>query len=101
MRRREFITLLGSASVALPFAARAQDAVQIRTIGILTTLMSDDREGQARVKAVAQALQRHGWVEGQNLRTEVRWVGDSPERFHEYARELVGLAPDVILASTS
>lgn len=102
MRRREFIRLLGGVAAAVPFsAARAQDATRVRKIGVLTTLLSDDQEGQARVKAFAQALHRRGWVEGENLRTEIRWAGDNIENYREYARELVGLAPDAILASTS
>jgi putative ABC transport system substrate-binding protein len=102
MRRREFITLLGGAAVGVPFStARAQDATRMRKIGVLTSLMSDDPEGQARIKAFVEALQRHGWVDGENLRTEIRWAGDNAERYQQYAKELVGFAPDVILASTS
>jgi len=101
LRRREFITLLGGVAVALPFAARAKDATHMRKFGILMHLLSDDQEGQTRIKLIAQALQRLGWIEGDNLRTEVRWAGDNIDRYHEYAKELVGLAPDAILASTS
>jgi putative tryptophan/tyrosine transport system substrate-binding protein len=102
MRRREFITFLGGAAVALPVAAiHAQDAMRRRKIGILVNLRSEDQEGQARVRGFAQALQRHGWVEGENLRTETRWAGDNAELYQQYAKELVGLAPDVILASAS
>ena len=60
MRRREFITLIGGAVAASPFAVRAQ------TDGIkrLTILMSvaDDPEGQARVAAFRQGLQQLGWA---------------------------------------
>jgi ABC-type uncharacterized transport system substrate-binding protein len=101
MRRREFITLLGSTSVALSVAARAQDAMRVRNVGVLMNVPSDDQEGQARIKAFAQDLQRHGWVEGKNLSIEIRWAGDDAERYRQYAKELVGLAPDVILASAS
>jgi len=102
MRRREFIKLLGGAAAAVPLVgARAQDATRMREVGVLTSLLSDDREGQARLKAFAQALQRHGWVEGENLRSETRWAGDNAELYQQYAKELVGLAPDVILAATS
>jgi putative ABC transport system substrate-binding protein len=102
MRRREFIALFGSAAVAVPFAAaRAQDAVRIRKVGVLMNVLSDDQEGQARVKAFGQALKRHGWVEGENLRTETRWTGDDAERCERYAKELLRLAPNVILASAS
>jgi putative ABC transport system substrate-binding protein len=102
MRRREFITLVGGAATAMSFAAaRAQNTTRIRKVGVLTSLLPDDLEGQSRIRAFAQALQRHGWVEGQNLRTETRWMGDSAERSQQYARELVGLTPEVVLASTS
>jgi putative tryptophan/tyrosine transport system substrate-binding protein len=102
MQRREFITLLSGTAAAWPLGARAQqDATRIRKVGILTSLLSDDLEGQERIKAFARALQRHGWVEGENLHTETRWAGDNAERYQQYAKELVGLAPDVILASTS
>jgi putative ABC transport system substrate-binding protein len=101
MKRREFITLLGGAVVALPNAARAQDGTRIRRIGILVNFPPDDEEAQARIRAFAQELQTRGWIEGKNLRTEIRWAGERAERYHEYAKELVALAPDVILASGS
>jgi putative tryptophan/tyrosine transport system substrate-binding protein len=80
---------------------RAPKAVRGRKIGVLMNVPSDDQEGQARMRAFAQALQRLGWVEGENLRTEVRWAGESEERYNEYAKQLVALAPDVLVASTS
>jgi len=101
MRRREFIALLVGGAAAWSFAARAQDAMRIRKIGILMNLLSDDPEGQGRIKAFAQALQKRGWIEGKNLRTETRWAGGDTERYDQYAKELVGLSPDVILASAS
>jgi len=60
---------------------------------------ADAPEGQARVAAFIQALQKLGWNEGDNVRIDVRWPGDDSERFRKYAEELVGLNPDVILAS--
>jgi putative tryptophan/tyrosine transport system substrate-binding protein len=102
MRRREFVKLLGGAAAAMPFAAaRAQNTTRMRKVGVLTSLLPDDLEGQSRIRAFVQALQRHGWVEGQNLRAETRWIGDSAERAEHYARELIGLTPEVMLASTS
>jgi putative tryptophan/tyrosine transport system substrate-binding protein len=53
------------------------------------------------LQAFSQSLRKTGWIEGENLRAEVRWAGDNADRFHQYARELVGLAPDAILASGS
>jgi putative tryptophan/tyrosine transport system substrate-binding protein len=100
MRRREFITFLGGAAM-WPFAARAQQPTGMRRIGALMNFFSDSSEGQARLAAFAQALQKLGWNEGDNLRIEIRWAGDDLERSRKYSEELVGLNPDVILASTS
>jgi putative tryptophan/tyrosine transport system substrate-binding protein len=60
MRRREFITFLGGAAVALPLAARAQQGERVRRIGVLTGLSEDDPQGQALVGAFLQGLQQ--WV---------------------------------------
>jgi putative tryptophan/tyrosine transport system substrate-binding protein len=82
-----------------PHVARAQRLEQIRKIGMLVNFPSEDPEGQARVSAFAQALQKLGWTEGDNVRTETRWASDDANRYHRYSEELVALAPDVILAS--
>ena len=99
MRRREFIALVGGCVGASTLAVRAQRPERIRKIGVLMNLSSEDPEGQARVKAYAQALQKLGWIEGGNVRTEIRWAADDPDRFRRYSEELVALAPDVILAN--
>jgi len=99
MRRREFIALLAGAAAAWPPVVWAQQPVGTRRIGVLMNFFSDAPEGQARVAAFMQALQKLGWNEGDNVRTEVRWAGDDSERFRKYSEELVGLNPDVILAS--
>ena len=99
MRRREFITLLGSAAAAWPFDVRAQQSDGIRRIGVLMSLAADDREGQARLEAFVQGLQELGWIEGRNLRIETRWAAGEGTQGRKYALELVALAPDVILAS--
>ena len=96
--RREFITLLGAA-VAWPLAARAQQPEQMRRIGVLTNLVADDPEAQARVGAFLQGLQELGWAVGRNMRIEYRWGAGDADRTRGYAAELVALAPDVILTS--
>jgi putative tryptophan/tyrosine transport system substrate-binding protein len=101
MKRREFIMLVGGATAAWPVAARAQQPTGTRRIGVLMNFRSDASEGQARIAAFMQALQKLGWNEGDNIRTDVRWPGNDTERYRKYSEELVGLNPDVILASAS
>ena len=96
MRRRHFITLLGSAA-AWPLALRAQQSGQMRRIGVLMPF-AKDKDGQARIAAFVQGLQKLGWTEGRNLQIEYRWgTGD----LQKAAGELVALSPDVIFASTT
>ena len=101
MRRREFITLLGGAAAAWPLATRAQQPDRMRRIGVLMNLAADDAEGQARIAAFVQALQRLGWSDGRNLRIDHRWAAGDTARFQRYAEELLALAPDVILAAAT
>lgn len=62
---------------------------------------ADAPEGQARVNAFTQALQKPGWREGDNVRIDTRWAEDDIDRHRKYAQELVELNPNVILASAS
>ncbi len=94
IRRREFITLLGGAMAALPLVARAQQPERMRRIGVLMNRVADDPEAQARLKALVQGLQQLGWVEGRNVRMDVRWTAGIADRLHRYAAELVALMPD-------
>ena len=99
MKRREFITLLGGAAAAWPLGARAQQGERMRRIGVLTNLVADDPEAQARVGAFLQGLQEFGWAVGRNVRIDYRWGAGDADRTRRYAAELVALAPDVILTS--
>jgi putative ABC transport system substrate-binding protein len=101
MRRREFFGLVGSVATVWSLSAYAQQGVPIRKVGVLMNFAAEDPQGQARLKLFVQSLRATGWIEGKNLHTEVRWGSDNAERFHQYARELVGSAPEVILASAS
>jgi len=101
MRRREFITLLGGAAAAWPLVVWAQQPTGTRRIGLLMNFRSDEPEGQARVAAFMQGLQKLGWNEGDNVRTDIRWAGNDTERVRKYSEELIELNPDVILASGS
>jgi putative tryptophan/tyrosine transport system substrate-binding protein len=101
VRRRDFITLLGGAAAAWPFAARAQQGERMRRIGVLSTFAADDPVVQKRLLAFAQALAQLGWIDDRNVRIDIRSAAGDPERIRRYAAELVGLAPDVILATGS
>jgi putative tryptophan/tyrosine transport system substrate-binding protein len=100
LKRRDFVTLLGGAA-AWPLAARAQQPEWMRRIGVLMAQAADDPEGHARITAFAQGLQEAGWTTGRNVGIDYRWAGASADAMAKYAAELVGLAPDVILAATS
>ena len=97
MRRREFIGLLGGAGALLPLAARSQE--RVRRIGVLMNASSEDPEGQSYVAAFQQGMQERGWSVGRNLRIDLRWGGNDSDRWRQYAGELVGLSPDVIVAA--
>ena len=101
MRRREFITLLCSAAVAWPIAARGQQPEQMRRIAVLMNRATDDPEDQAYLAAFRQALQQLGWPEGRNVQIDYRWASGDADLVRKYAAELVALAPDVILAAGS
>jgi putative tryptophan/tyrosine transport system substrate-binding protein len=97
--RREFITLLGGAATAWPLAARAQHSERMRRIGVLISSTGADPQGQRQIAAFQQGLQELGWMEGQNLKIDFRFLGDEPNRLKAYAAELVALRPDAVLAS--
>jgi putative tryptophan/tyrosine transport system substrate-binding protein len=101
VRRREFITLLGAGAAAWPLAARAQQPERMRRIGVLLSTAADDPESSARTASFLKGLQQLGWIEGRNLRIDIRWAAGDAELYRKYAAELVALAPDVILASSS
>jgi len=101
MRRREFITLMGGAAAAYPLGLRAQQTEQVARIGILWR--GDVTEGyvQALQGVLLKELAKLGWSEGRNVRFEIRYCADDPANIRKHADELVGLAPDIIAASSS
>src|SRR5215472_18996413 len=98
MRRREFMSILGSAA-AWPVAARAQQSQPMRRIGVLMNRAASDPEGQARLAALQQGLEQAGWSIGRNVQIDLRWGEDDLDLEAKYAAELVALAPDLIFAS--
>ena len=101
MRRREFITLLGGAAVAWPLAARAQQTDRVRRVGVLMGYGEADPEAKALLSEFTQGLSELGWTDGRNLRMEVRWAPGDTDLMHTFAKELVNLQPDVILADST
>jgi len=98
MRRREFITLIGGAAVLSSQVASAQSPGGVRRIGVLLSLAESDPEGKAQFSGFTQGLAELGWIDGRNLRMEIRWGRGDVDRIQIFAKELVALQPDVILA---
>ena len=101
MRRREFIATLGSAAGAWPIAARAQQGDRVRRIGVLLPYDENDPVMKTWVSAFTQALAGLGWIDGRNVRMDLRWGSDDINRIRAFAQELVGLQPDIIVAGTT
>jgi putative ABC transport system substrate-binding protein len=101
MKRREFITLLGGTVIAWPFAARAQQSEPMRRIGYLSLLAETDVESQAQDTAFKKRLAELGWTEGRNIRVDYRWGAGNVGRVQMFAKELVQLNPDVLVANTT
>ena len=97
MRRREFITLLGSAAFSWPFGARAQQPGQTRRIGVLMSAAENDPVARPRVTAFEQELKQLGWREGRNVQIDYRWSGGEVDVTRAAASELLRLTPDVIV----
>lgn len=100
MKRREFITLLGSSIAAWPLASRAQQSDPMRRISVLTGLAESDLETSQYVTTFRNGLQDLGWRDGQNVHIDYRWAAGDTERIRSYAAEIVRLAPDVIFVSS-
>jgi putative ABC transport system substrate-binding protein len=98
MRRREFIAGLGSAA-AWPLAGRTQPAERMRRIGVLSGGNENDPELKPRRSAFTQALAELGWIDGRNVRMDLRWGGGDINRTRVLAQELVGLQPDIIVTN--
>src|SRR5215471_8963149 len=97
MRRRCVLALFG-ASAASWLTGCAEHPARMRRIGVLMPLGEDDSQGQARISTFRERLKERGWIEGHNLRIDVRWGPGDAARYRQLAAELVTLAPDIVLA---
>jgi putative tryptophan/tyrosine transport system substrate-binding protein len=100
MRRREFIGLLGSSALACPMVAWAQQPERVRRIGVLMAMAESDREAKAFIAVFRETLQKLGWAEGRNIRIDIRWAAEV-ESMPGFAKELIALKPDLILANNT
>lgn len=93
MKRREFIALLGGATV-WPLAARAQTS---RRLGMLFATSAQAAKAQGLLEAVTQGLKEYGWVEGQNVTIEYRFADSKDDVLPKLAAELLQLRVDLIV----
>jgi putative ABC transport system substrate-binding protein len=98
MRRRDFIKGFVGSAGAWPFAAWAQQREQMRGIGVLMAAASETDQ-QAGLAVFKEILHQLGWIDGHNVRVEVRWAGGDPVAARKDAEELVALPADVIMAN--
>jgi putative tryptophan/tyrosine transport system substrate-binding protein len=99
MKRRDFIALIGGATLAAPLVARAQG--RMRRIAHLMQFKEDNPVVQNWVSAFQEALQKLGWVEGRNLRSDYRWAGTDMAEIQRHAKEIVTSKPDIVVSSSS
>jgi putative ABC transport system substrate-binding protein len=100
MKRRDFIMLAVGAAV-WPLVARAEESGGARRVGVLLPGATDDSEYLDRVAAFRERLGQLGWIDGNNIRLDIRWGAADAEQMRKFAIELVALAPDVLLAPGS
>jgi putative ABC transport system substrate-binding protein len=100
MRRREFIAVVGGATV-WPLAVRAQQSERTRRIGFVHGLAESDPEDQARIAAFQQGLSALGWIEGRNISINHRFANGDPARAQAIVTEMVHTAPDLIVGQST
>jgi putative ABC transport system substrate-binding protein len=100
LRRREFLTLLGCATMGAATPSFAQPSNRTARIGFLMGL-ADDPEARGRAKAFEEALGEEGWVVGRNVTIDYRFAAGDAQRMQALARELVALKPDVIVGHST
>jgi putative tryptophan/tyrosine transport system substrate-binding protein len=100
MKRREFIVGFAGAAV-WPLAASAQQPEPLRHVGVLMNVVPGDPGGPGDVMAFRQGLAELGWIEGRNIDIEFRWPGGDIDRVRTFAKELVGLRPDVLIGRST
>jgi putative tryptophan/tyrosine transport system substrate-binding protein len=103
MRRRDILNLIGLMPLAMITGGQGHPPAseRVRRVGVLIGLEADDAEGASELKALRQAFQELGWVDGRNVELEIRWSGGEPSRIQTSAKELVALPCEVIIARST
>lgn len=100
MRRRDFFSMVAGAAALWPLASVAQSPA-LRRIAVLMGFPETDSQVQTYVAEMRRKLESLGWVENRNIQTTIRWAGGDPEKTRAFAREIIGLSPNVIVTSTN
>jgi putative tryptophan/tyrosine transport system substrate-binding protein len=100
MQRREFIAAIGGAA-AWPLSVGAQQDERTRRIGVLMAFDENDSKAETYLAVFADELNKLGWTDGRNLRSDIRWANGKVDRLQALSKELVELRPDVIFTSNS
>jgi putative tryptophan/tyrosine transport system substrate-binding protein len=98
MRRRKFIALFGSVVAAWSSKLLARQPERISRVSLPIALTESDPESVACVAFFRRGLQELGWLEGKNLRIDIRWAAGDIQKEPAYAAELLSLAPNVAVA---
>ena len=101
MKRRYFIMLLGGSAITWPLTAKGQSTRRLPLVGVLNSNSADSEEGRSYAEALDAGFREIGWVPGQAVQIEHRWTGFQLDRYPALAKELVSLAPDVLIATTT
>jgi putative tryptophan/tyrosine transport system substrate-binding protein len=103
MRRRDFITLIGGATLPMPLQlVRAQQPDRMRRVGLLMAHAESDPEYQDYLTAFREELTKLGWTEGRNIKIDARWGAlEDPESRLRSANQLIALQPDVLVTQNT
>jgi putative ABC transport system substrate-binding protein len=99
--RRKFLATLGGAAAAWPLGARAQQDGRMLRVAVLTPYAESDPLAQTWFEAFVEGMRAVGWIDGRNVRVDVRWAGGAVNQLPRLAKELVDLQPEVVFAMTT
>jgi putative tryptophan/tyrosine transport system substrate-binding protein len=101
MKRREFVALIGGATLSWPVATAAQQTGRVRHVGVLVGGTPSDTAVARGLYAFKAGLVELGWLDGQNIQTDYQFAAADVERMHALAKELIARQPDLIVGHTT